>query len=216
MVSNKKSENPRKRPYTLRARARRRDEVHNRITEATVQLHGTVGPVRTTVREIAKIAGVRRATVYNHFPTDRELFDACSSHWFSENPPPDPTPWAEVPDPARRAEIALSAMYDYYDQGRDMLENVLRDAPLVPALGEILEEKWRPLMERIAEILAGGAIAAKSDPAGDHLELLASLRVALDFSTWKSFADSGLSNDEAARLSAAWVDTVRKSPPSQV
>lgn len=216
MVYNKKSEASGKRPYTQKARARRRDEVHHRITKATVHLHGTLGPARTTISDIAKDAGVQRATVYNHFPTDRELFDACSSHWFSENPPPDPTPWTKIADPASRTETALAAMYNYYDHGRDMLEKVLRDAPLVPALGDIMEEKWWPLMEGIVEILARSKAQVKPVAPGVPLELIASLRVALGFSTWKSFADSGLSNDDAARLSAAWVDTVRKAPPGQV
>ena len=229
MVSNKNADSSPKRPYTLRARARRREETHRRITLATVYLHGTVGPARTTVSDIAKLAGVRRATVYNHFPTDLELIDACSSHWFSENPPPDPAPWAEIPDPARRAETALAAMYGYYDRGREMLENVLRDAPLVTALAEILQQKWSPLMEGIVEILAagwstheaGGRAAdagsvenAEARPTGQggEVELRASLQVALNFYTWQTLSASGLSNDAAARLAAAWVKAGRTMP----
>ena len=199
MVFNKNK--PRKRPYTLRARARRKEEVRRRITEATVHLHGSVGPARTTVSDIAALAGVQRATVYNHFPTDLELIDACSSHWFTANPPPDPASWAGIPDPALRAVTALSAMYEYYDYGREMLEKVLRDARLVPALEEILQQKWWPMMEGIAEIIA------QTNEASE--KLYATLRVALDFFTWQSLAASGLSNHEAARLAAAWIETIR-------
>jgi AcrR family transcriptional regulator len=59
------------------------------ITEATVELHGTVGPARTTVAEIARKAGVQRLTVYTHFPDLTSLFAACTTHWFGEHPPPD-------------------------------------------------------------------------------------------------------------------------------
>lgn len=226
MASNKNTEGTRKRSYTLRARARRREEVHHRITLAAVHLHGTVGPARTTVSEIAKRAGVRRATVYNHFPSDLELLDACSSHWFGEHPPPDPGRWAEIPDPRDRVEAALVAMYEYYDSGRDMLENVLRDAPLVGALEETIRRKWVPVMERIVETLAGGwnphgqerratrdshssgaqnAGMTQPAPQADDVELRASLRVALDFFTWRTLTASGLSNENAARLAVAWI-----------
>lgn len=202
MVFNKKDEDTgRKRPYTLRARARRRDEVHRRITLAAVKLHGTVGPARTTVSDIAELAGVQRATVYNHFPTDSALLDACSSHWFSQNPPPDPAQWTTIADPGRRTEAALTAMYRYYDHGRDMLGKVLRDATQVPALEEILRQKWEPLMEGIARILAQGWSAREA-------ENLASLRVALDFFTWQTLSSSGLTNEQAARLAVIWVGAV--------
>lgn len=226
MVFNKKDDGGRKRPYTLRARARRRDEVHRRITLAAVQLHGTVGPARTTVSDIADLAGVQRATVYNHFPTDLALIDACSSHWFSQNPPPDPSQWTEIPDPGRRAAAALTAMYEYYDSGREMLDKVLRDATLVPALEKILQQKWWPLLEGIVEILAEGwsspwvegrstAEDAPPPPAersGD-VELRASLRVALDFFTWQTLSVSGLTNHDAARLAAVWVEAARPYAP---
>jgi AcrR family transcriptional regulator len=161
-----------------------------------------VGPARTTVSEIAKRAGVRRATVYNHFPSDLELIDACSSHWVAENPPPDPAPWVEIRDPARRVEVALAAMYDYYDRGKDMLANVLRDEPLVPALAEINGRKWWPAIEQLVELLAGGW---EDDTEADRAERRATLRVALDFFTWQTLARSGLPNDRAAHLAAGWI-----------
>ena len=227
MVSNKNADDGRKRPYRLKARARRQEEVHRRITEVTVDLHRTVGPARATVSEIAKLAGVQRATVYNHFPTERELIDACSSHWVAENPPPAPEVWAGILDPGARVQAALTAMYAYYDRGQDMLEKVLRDAPLVPALDEINRRKWWPLIEGLVETLSQGwgefaPLQPTGHPAsgeartpGDHQScrdealLKASLRVALDFFTWQALARSGLSNDQAARLAALWVRASR-------
>ena len=225
-MSNKKQESSEKRPYTLRARAKRREEVHLRITEATVYFHGTVGPARTTMGGIAKHAGVRRATVYNHFPTDLELIDACSSHWFGNNPPPNPAPWAEIADPVPRTRAALEELYEYYHHGQDMLGNVLRDTELVPSLKEIIQLKWWPMLEGIVEILATGWVTPEverstmdagevidvneqSTRPGGYPELRASLRVALDFFTWQKLAESGLSNEKAARLATAWVVAAR-------
>ena len=56
------------RPYRMRRRAETTDDTRRRIVEATVALHGTVGPAATTVLGIAERAGVTRATVYRHFP----------------------------------------------------------------------------------------------------------------------------------------------------
>ena len=64
-----------------------------------MRLHGSVGPARTTISGVAEEAGVQRATVYRHFPTEEELFGACSAHWASLHPPPDAGSWAIIADP---------------------------------------------------------------------------------------------------------------------
>ena len=202
-MSNESKKNSRKRSYTLRARARRQEQVHRRITLAAVHLHQTVGPARTTMNAIAERAGVRRATVYNHFPTELELIDACSSHWFEENPPPDPGPWAGIADPALRTETALTDMYRYYDGGREMLGNVLRDTSQVAALDEIVRSKWLPLLDGIIDVLFEPWASSGND--GQNAEIRATLRVALDFFTWKMLTDSGLSNEAAARIATKWL-----------
>ena len=74
-MSGEISTSPR-RAYRKRRRAELEDETRRRITEATVDLHGTVGPARTTVSAIAERAGVQRATVYRHFPDDRSTSGA--------------------------------------------------------------------------------------------------------------------------------------------
>ena len=56
-----------------------------------MELHGTLGPARTSISAIAERAGVRRSTVYRHFPDEAALFGACSSHWAAANPVPDMT-----------------------------------------------------------------------------------------------------------------------------
>ena len=47
------------RAYQLKRRAERQDETRQRIVEATIELHQTIGPAATTVTEIAQRAGVR-------------------------------------------------------------------------------------------------------------------------------------------------------------
>src|SRR5688572_8391494 len=95
------------RPYRKRRRAELEEQTRLRITEAAMELHGSIGPARTTVSAVADRAGVQRATVYRHFPDEESLFAACSSHWTAQNPRPDLAAWAETEDPDQRLRTAL-------------------------------------------------------------------------------------------------------------
>ncbi len=116
------------REYKKRKRAESEAETKLRITEATMHLHETVGPARTTVSGIADIAGVQRATVYRHFPDEDALIDACSNHWATLHPAPDPTPWLELADPGERLRATLSGFYAWYDETGETL--ALADATM--------------------------------------------------------------------------------------
>src|SRR5215218_11447978 len=110
-----------KRRYEKRARAAAEEATRRRIIDAAIDLHGTTGPARTTISAIAERAGVRRATVYRHFPDERSLFLGCSGTWAERNPLPDPGTWVSIPDPATRLEAALDAIYAWYQQVEPML-----------------------------------------------------------------------------------------------
>jgi AcrR family transcriptional regulator len=69
-----------KRPYRMKRRAELEQQTRARITEAAVELHGDVGPSRTSMSAVAERAGVRRSTLYRHFPDEAALFAACSAH----------------------------------------------------------------------------------------------------------------------------------------
>ena len=133
---------PSPRPYRKRKRAKSEEQTRQRITEAAVELHGTVGPAHTTVTEVAKLAGVSRMTVYNHFPTEVDLFVACSTHWATQNPFPDPARWAAIDDPSKRLVSALKELYGWYGLKEDMLGQVFRDTPVVPSLAEVMDGFW--------------------------------------------------------------------------
>src|SRR3712207_6887531 len=49
-----------KRPYRKRRRADQEEATRLRITEAAVDLHGSIGPARTTISAVAQRAGVDR------------------------------------------------------------------------------------------------------------------------------------------------------------
>ena len=157
-------EMPTKRKYELKQRAAEMAETRLRITEAAVELHGTIGPARTTVSAIAERAGVQRHTVYRHFPTDADLFGACSAHYIAANPLPDQAPWRAIADPQRRLARALDDLYAYYERTEPMFSKILRDVELVDALPPVLVPRWAYLAE--AAEIARGRLADPRDADG--------------------------------------------------
>ena len=205
------SEKPSKRKYELKQRAEEMAATRRRIAEAAVELHGTVGPARTTLSAVAKRAGVQRHTVYRHFPTEAELFGACSAHFLSAHPWPDPEPWRKISNPQQRLAQALDELYAYYERTAPMFSNVLRDAELVDALRPTLLPLQAFLAEA-AEILAGGW---PTRGRRRHL-LAAALRHAVDFQTWRSLAaDSAIARTEAIELVTALVQAAAAPPQRQ-
>ena len=192
---------PPKRKYELKKRAQEMERTHARITEAAIELHGSLGPSRTTMSAVAEHAGVERRTLYRHFPTEADLFAACSTHYFSANPWPDLDDWRAIGDPQERLERALDELYAYYERTEPMLSSVLRDAELV----DFARDAVAPLgayLDEAAEVLTTGRHAR-----GRRRQLLTgSLRHALAFSTWRSLSSNGIGRPEAARLSAALVE----------
>ena len=126
-----------KRPYRMQQRAELEALTRRRITESTVALHGTLGPSRTSISAVAKHAGVRRSTVYRHFPDEATLFAACTAHWMAANPLPDLEHWMAIEDPGERLKFALQELYAYYSRTEGMLDNLVRDEATMPIVREL-------------------------------------------------------------------------------
>src|SRR5262245_30830997 len=114
----------RKRTYQKTRRAEAEQRTRRCITASTVELHRTLGPARTSVSAVARHAGVRRSTVYRHFPDEHALFSACTSYWMAAHPFPDVNQWKAIDDSAVRLTIALSELYAYYRHTERMMSNV--------------------------------------------------------------------------------------------
>jgi AcrR family transcriptional regulator len=188
------------RTYELKRRADRQQETRRRIVAAAVELHTTLGPSRTTVQAIAEKAGVTRPTVYAHFPDARSLFEACSGHVRATIPPPDPTPWQSISNPSERLETALRELYGYYERLEPLLENVQRDAAVMPLVAEMNAYRARYLQEIRDLLLRGwptrGGARARQRRAVGH---------ALEFRTWQSLVRrQGCTTDEAVQLMVAF------------
>lgn len=190
-----------KRQYTLRLRAEREAETRRRITESAVELHEELGPANTSISAIADRAGVRRSTVYRHFPDEDALFAACSTHWRTANPPPDPATWSSIADVNERTRAAISSLYAFYDSTEAMYTSLLRDELLVPAVAMRLRDFYGYLRS-IQDGLAAGR--GRRGKRARHTR--SAIGHALAFPTWRSLTrDEGLSNEEAAELMARFV-----------
>jgi AcrR family transcriptional regulator len=181
------------RKYEKKRRAEQESETRQRIVEAVAALHGEIGPARTTIKAIAERAGVERLTVYRHFADDAAIFAACAAHFRSETPPPDPTAWADIADPAARLRAALLAFYSYYRRGESMIANAQRDAGELPALAAVLAPRDRAVAAVRDDLAAAwpakGRARARVGVAIGH---------ALRFDTWRSLTRVERLGDPAA------------------
>lgn len=186
------------RRYQLKQRAERRDATRDRIVEAAVTLHGTVGIARTTISQIADRAGVGRQTVYRHFPDELSLVRACSGLYFDRHPLPDPGPWGAIADPRERFRTALRESYAYHRLTEPMIGQAL-----AAMAGHPVMKGYREHWDR-----AVGVIAAAGRVRGRQRELVrAAIGHAIGFPTWRSLVrDQGLSDEEAADLMVRLLD----------
>jgi len=185
-----------KRPYRLKRRAEGERRTRLRITESVVELHGTLGPARTSISAVAQRAGVRRSTVYRHFPDEASLFSACTSYWMAAHPFPDVARWAAIDDPAVRLMAALGELYAHYRRTERMMSNILRDEATMPIVKRMLGGYRDYLCAARDALMSGRGVR---EPA--RRQVCAAIGHALTFGTWHSLArEQGLPDSQAAGL----------------
>jgi AcrR family transcriptional regulator len=176
------------RTYTLRRRAEQQTQTRQRIAEAALELHGTVGPARTTLSMIAERAGVQRHTLYAHFPDERSLFMACSGLAEERDPSPDAAEWRNIVDGRERLAVGLGAIYAWYERNASLLAVVLRDAEHHVLTRETSELRYGPVLASWREVLSAGL--------GERQRAL--LELALSFHSWRTLTTQARLSTEAA------------------
>ena len=189
------------RSYRMQRRAESQQQTRRRITESAVALHGSVGPSRTSISAVAAHAGVRRSTVYRHFPDEAALFDACSAHWAAANPLPQLDIWSAIENPDERLGIALAELYTFYRQTEPMLDNLFRDETTTPLIQERFAD-FRGYLDAARDTLMTG----RSLRGAARRRTQAALGHAIAFSTWKSLVrEQRLDDSDGAALVRALV-----------
>jgi AcrR family transcriptional regulator len=194
------------RAYTLKRRAAQQAETRGRIVEAAVDLHGSIGPAKTTISMIAERAGVQRHTVYSHFPDERSLFLACSGRAIERDPLPDAEAWRRIRERRERVRAGLRALYAWYERNAGLVACVLRDSEFHALTREVSELRMGSSMSAIVEVLG----------AGLSKDQRAMLQLAISYHTWRCLVrEAGMDAEAAAD---AMVRTVtlpnRKRVPS--
>jgi AcrR family transcriptional regulator len=187
------------RKYRKTKRALTEAETRERIVEAAVELHETIGPAKTTIKAIAERAGVQRATVYNHFPDLQALFAACNAHYYERHPMPDPSSWMRIASPIERFRVAVRDLYRWYEETEQMLAVGIRDIESVPPAAR---EAFFGYFDRVARSLMTG----RRERGRVRVRTAAAVGHAISFVTWHSLVREGsLTSEEAADLMEAIV-----------
>jgi AcrR family transcriptional regulator len=173
--------NEMKRNYTLKRRAEKQAETRQRIVEAAVELHGSVGPALTTFSMIAERAGVQRNTLYAHFPDERSMLLACSGLAMERDPLPAAEDWRDIKDRRDRLGVGLRAIYDWFERNEQLAGCILRDAEFHSLTRDITEMRMGPYLTAYREILGAGLSAKQK----------AVLVLALSFFTWRTLVRDG-------------------------
>ncbi len=188
------------RKYELKRRAEKQAETRQRIVDATVELHTSVGPARTTISAIAERAGVERHTVYAHFPDERALFQACSTHWRELHPLPDSAAGRESPTQHAGCAPRCRTSTPGTSSSSDDLAIFSRDAGVHALTAELVGRR---------ELAVGSLRAALADGWPRRKAVQAAIGHALDFETWRSLTRrQGLTRKQAVDAMLSFVASV--------
>lgn len=199
---SKRTRSSNSRAYEMKKRAEQVADTRQRITEAAMRLHTSIGPANTTISAVAKEADVTRVTVYRHFPDEEHLFLACSAHWAQLHPGPDPGEWEQIADIEQRARHGLSELYGWYRNNSSDLYPILRDFEAMP---QAFQEA---MIEQLA--MFGKALVTGSRVRGKRRERLEAVAAHVtSFSTWRSLAqEHGLPDDVVVDIAAGFLLSV--------
>jgi len=179
------------RVYRKKLRAKQHEETRRRIVESAVALHESIGGEQATVTKIADRAGVSRVTVYRHFPDEQSLLQACTQHYLSANPPPDPSIWMSFSERKERLRAALTEIYGYHRRTERMMDRAFADSLSNEILAELLEpyfDFWNHVRDMLAAAWDGAPVA----PIIGH---------SIDFRTWKTLVrEQGMPEEQAVEL----------------
>lgn len=180
------------RRYRMLRRLESRRETRERIVEAAVRLHHEQGVAATTWDDLARVAGVNRATVYRHFGGLDELIPACARAAFETIDLPDraviEAQLADLADPAGRLERIIRESCACYERGGDWLRAARRESDLIPALADV-NRRIHEGVESLIDVALGAS--------APHAEWRVALGVLVDYPFWQQLVDAGVRRADA-------------------
>jgi AcrR family transcriptional regulator len=188
------------RGYLQRRRADSAVETRRRIVAATFALHGEQGIAATSMKQIARRAGVSIGTVYYHFPTYDDCIAACRDFTFAELPPPRADAlFGSASLRRERVERLAHAWFGYYARMPN-IEKIRSDRDVFAVIDEAMRN-----LEQIASELAAAAISTTADDPR-----VGAIAAALDPAVFSALLRRGFTVESAADTAAAmlnaWLD----------
>lgn len=164
------------RSYSIERRRLLQSETRSRIAAAAAELHALKGAVATSYADIAQRAGVSLPTVYNHFPNQKALIEACTGHAAAAAPMPDFEQILNAADLPQAAELLVAGM----DKANAYYEPWLawREQRVIPALAEVEARARKQLTVFLIDLLSRHRVA------GNPRELAAIWETLLHFDAW--------------------------------
>ncbi len=127
------------RNYELGERAKGMEQNRERILEAAWSLTAAAGFHPVSVDEIAAEAGVGRATIFRHFGSKTELYEAALWHRMSQVELDRVDAAHQLPDPVDSLAAVLQANCEMFDQIGDALARCLEVARTNDAMRQLID-----------------------------------------------------------------------------
>jgi AcrR family transcriptional regulator len=183
------------------------EETRRRILQATLALHSEKGIFGTSWQDIARRADVSVGTVYKHFPSLDELVPACGELMYAITRPPSLEDAPRIFDGANSLEERLgrlvSELFDFYERGAPYIETDFQERQLP------MVQEWEAHMRATIAGLVREALL----PVEPDENTVVAVSALLDFSTFRSFVDRDIPEDQAAKIIKevllCWIDGLR-------
>jgi AcrR family transcriptional regulator len=184
---------PAARVYRTRRRSKRSDETREKIMAAVRQLLAEGKFHEATVDEVAKRAGIARATLYQHFGSRLDLVDAiCDT--FDANPALlEIRKVVELPDPDAALADTIANTVRFWSSEDAVLEQLHGVVAIDPSARDLVDRQRadrRGEMQRLIENLdAAGRLRGGLSPR----DALAMLMLLTSYETFRELRQAGLS-----------------------
>ena len=193
---------------TARTRAQIMDAVRRLLEEGT--FHGA------SVEEIAQLAGVSRATLYQHFGSRFGLVDAiCES--FSENPSMTAIQAApDIADPREAATLMISQAIRFWDSEESLHRHLYGLAEIDESAADFVERQTADRRSVVERIVRRAADAGALRGGVSQAQARATLLLLTSFHTFEELRAAGLTLKETERFAVSRTRELLNSRDAEV
>ena len=195
------------RRYRQERRRETAAETRQRLVAATVALHNEQGIAATSMKQIARRAGVSIGAAYHHFPTYHEAIIACGAHNFATHPLPHPSVFRGVESVEERLLLLTRQLFEVYRAIPGLESAYLERRRFAVLDGDLAR------LDRGIETLLRAALAPHALDEGARPAVLALLSDAFYRRLAAAGLEPALAAAEATRLIAARLSLSSRKEP---